>query len=128
MTKLYRYDVRESRFVMLSFITILCIINYLRNSRDYTSFYNKFSGQADIILWTNKPDPMTFNQFIKKLKNRIIDFQEDVKHSMKKTIASEILQLNELKIKGVITEDEFEKSKNELLKSVENNPIGFKLE
>ena len=94
-------------------------------ARERLHFYNRYTGKPVISLLYGKPSPEVFQSFIEAMKTRIRKTLEMPESKQDPSIAMEIQRLYELKEKNILTLEEFEKAKKELIDSLGQKKIGF---
>ncbi|MDD2480366.1 MAG: SHOCT domain-containing protein [Victivallaceae bacterium] len=103
---------------------LLCWHQYLKQSYDLVIFRNPFSG-GQIALLNNRPSPDEFSAFTEKLVSEINAHRIPV-HQPMKSLSDELKDLARLRQDGVLSADEFETAKRNLIASAKDRgPIGF---
>lgn len=128
----FRQPIAETLHVFTSFgvfalfigaIAYTILRRALRNSFDVTIFYFRQGGQAFSIL-NNRPNPSTARSFIQQLIPEIeratpIEIKGD-------GLADQLARLDELRTRGILSDEEFAAAKQRLLKmGAEEKRIGF---
>lgn len=128
------FAVSDIRIVLgvLSFLLMLpfgfSLYRLWRFTYDITVFYDRSSGQAAFTLFTDKPDPSTFREFVSHLTKQIKSADMRDPNGRADSIAAELQSFAKLKEQGILTEEEFKTIKQRLLDKLNTGTavIGFK--
>lgn len=95
-----------------------------RNSYDVTIFYHRYGGQAAFSVFNGKPDREKAQNFIHQI---IGEIERAAPFEVKGDgLVDQLGRLDELRSRGVLSEEEFASAKQRLLgMGVEKKPIGF---
>ncbi|MEO8616573.1 MAG: SHOCT domain-containing protein [Luteolibacter sp.] len=113
--------------VMAIVLSLLAVKKYQASRYDLLTFFY-LNGSFAFSLAKNNPDKMTFSAFVESLLRKIKDAQTTIPHSITSlTPIAEIEKLGILRDKGLLTDEEFEKTKKSLLDQLTQAPrtIGF---
>jgi hypothetical protein len=110
--------------VMVLPIALVAFRNAIRSSYDLTIFYNRWTGEVAFTVTNTKPDPATVEQFVTLLTKEI---ERAAPFQVKgEGLADQIGRLDELRVRGVLTDTEFAAAKQRVLTTGgEEKRIGF---
>jgi hypothetical protein len=98
--------------VLPLFGMVVSAVQFARRSRNCVVFFNAYSGAGVLTLRWQRPDPQTFQAFIKELQARI---QRSREQTQEGALASELRGLERLRNEGVLNEQEYRAAKAKLL-------------
>lgn len=102
----------------------LCWMEYVKRSYDVLIFHSPQTG-AQIALLNNVPSAPVFTKFLDQLLAAISTHRNKLP-SVPKPLSQELRELAKLREEGVLTEEEFNTSKRNLIEATKNaGPIGF---
>jgi hypothetical protein len=109
--------------VPMGVLSILALAFFIESFRERLSFYNRYNGIPIITLALNRPNPSSFQLFVEKFKDKIKSNVDAQDSKAAQSIAGELERLHSLTEKNVLTQEEFEKLKCDLIEG--KSKIGF---
>jgi ribosomal protein S20 len=103
-----------------------CLTRFRQNSINVVIFFLRQNGQ--IHVWHNKPDAKTFTTFCETLSKKCEEaWNNRPLDASAQSMAGEIAALNNLREKGILSEEEFQKAKARLLDQIDvkERKVGF---
>ncbi len=109
-------------FLLVSLVTLSIFFPSLV---ERLSFYNKYTGGYVFSFTIDRPNSEVFKSFMRVFTDKIQSAVNSVEAAGNQSISSELEKLHTLFEKQIITADEFDRIKRDLIESVKNRRIGF---
>jgi len=109
---------------LLSIVSIVTLSIFFASLVERLSFYNKYNGSYVFSFTIDRPSSEVFKSFLNTFTDKI-QAAKSVEAASDQSISSEIEKLHALFEKQIITADDFDRLKRDLIESVKNRTIGF---